>query len=100
MSRRSSKLLTVTSAAATLKVIPESRILKPCLPMGYLIIAQTPDGTPVDTDLTLTITYLNQAFQEAATETIRGVRLTGGKAIVKGHCTCICRSPDPGSAVW
>ena len=80
--QKSSKLLTVTSAAATLKVIPESRILKPCLPMGYLIIAQTPDGTPVDTDLTLTITYLNQAFQEAATETIQ-VTTTGGKAIVK-----------------
>ena len=80
--QKSSKLLTVTSAAATLKVIPESRILKPCLPMGYLIIAQTPDGTPVDTDVTITITYLNEAFQEASTEKIRVVT-ERGKAIVK-----------------
>ena len=80
--QKTSKLLTVTSAAATLKVIPESRILKPCLPMGYLIIAQTPDGTPVDTDVTITITYLNEAFQEASTEKIRVVT-ERGKAIVK-----------------
>ena len=80
--QKTSKLLTVTSAATTLKVIPESRILKPCLPMGYLIIAQTPDGTPVDTDVSITITYLNEAFQEASTETIRVVT-ERGKAIVK-----------------
>ena len=80
--QQTSKLLTVTSADTTLKVIPESRILKPCLPMGYLIIAQTPDGTPVDTDVSITITYLNEAFQEASTETIRVVT-ERGKAIVK-----------------
>ena len=50
--------------------------------MGYLIIAQTPDGTPVDTDVSITITYLNEAFQEASTETIRVVT-ERGKAIVK-----------------
>ena len=75
-----SKLLTVAQAPATLRVIPESRILKPCLPLNYLIISQTPDGTPVDTDVTVTITYLNRDFQEAATETIQ-VPVTGGKAI-------------------
>ncbi len=80
--QKTSKLLTVAAATATLKVIPESRILKPCLPMGYLIIAQTPDGTPVDTDVSITITYLNEAFQEASTETIRVVT-ERGKAIVK-----------------
>ena len=80
--QQTSKLLTVTSAAATLTVIPESRILKPCLPMSYLIISQKPDGTPVDTDVTITITYLNEAFQEASTETIQVVT-ERGKAIVK-----------------
>ena len=80
--QQTSKLLTVTSATATLTVIPESRILKPCLPMSYLIISQTPDGTPVDTDVSITITYLNEAFQEASTETIRVVT-ERGKAIVK-----------------
>ena len=80
--QQTSKLLTVTSADTTLKVIPESRILKPCLPMGYLIIAQTPDGTPVDTDVHLTITYHNAAFQEASRESIR-VETYNGKAIVR-----------------
>ena len=80
--QQTSKLLTVTSAAATLKVIPESRVLKPCLPMSYLIIAQTPDGTPVDTDVSVSIAYLNQALQVASTEEVQ-VTTERGKAIVK-----------------
>ena len=80
--QETSKLLTVSESPATLKVIPESRILKPCLPMSYLIIAQEPDGTPVNTDVTLSIEYLNQAFQVASTERIQ-FATERGKAIVK-----------------
>ncbi len=80
--QQTSKLLTVSAAPATLRVIPESRVLKPCLPMSYLIVAQEPDGTPVDADVSVTITYLNQAFQEALTETL-AVATADGKAIVR-----------------
>ena len=80
--QQTSKLLTVSEAPATLKVIPESRILKPCLPMSYLIIAQEPDGTPVDADVTINLEYLNQAFQVANTEKITAAAVNG-KAIVK-----------------
>ena len=80
--QQTSKLLTVSEAPATLKVIPESRILKPCLPMSYLIIAQEPDGTPVDADVTIDLEYLNQAFQVANTEKIT-IATVNGRAIVK-----------------
>ena len=79
---KTSKLLTVVSSPLTLKVIPESRVFKPGLEMGYLIVAQTPDGTPVDTDVTLTIDYVNQNFRTLPPES-RRVTTSGGKALVK-----------------
>lgn len=79
---RTSKLLTVVASPVTLKVIPESRVFKPGLEMGYLVVAQTPDGTPVDTDVTLTIDYVNKSFRTVAPDR-RTVRTSGGKALVK-----------------
>ena len=80
--QKTSKLLTVTEAAATLTLIPESRTLKPCLPLSYLIVAQEPDGTPVDGTVTMTLEYVNQAFQTASTERIE-VALENGTAIAR-----------------
>ena len=79
---RTSKLLTVVASPITLKVIPESRVFKPGLEMGYLVVAQTPDGAPVDTDVTLTIDYVNESFWTEATDR-RKVTTSGGKALVK-----------------
>ena len=79
---RTSKLLTVVASPVTLKVIPESRVFKPGLQMGYLVVAQTPDGTPVDTDVTLTIDYVNEYFGTVATDS-RTVTTSDGKALVK-----------------
>ena len=79
---RTSELLTVVASPVTLKVIPESRVFKPGLEMGYLVVAQTPDGTPVDTDVTLNIDYLNEYFWTEATDS-RTVTTSGGKALVK-----------------
>ena len=79
---RTSKLLTVVASEVTLKVIPESRVFKPGLEMGYLVVAQTPDGTPVDTDVALTIDYVNEYFWTEATDS-RTVTTSGGRALVK-----------------
>ena len=79
---RTSKLLTVVASPLTLKVIPESRVFKPGLTMGYLVVAQTPDGTPVDTDVTLTIDYVDEYFGTVARDS-RTVTTSGGKALVK-----------------
>ena len=77
-----SKLLTVVASPLTLKVIPESRVFKPGLEMGYLVVAQTPDGTPVDTDVTLAIDYVDEYFGIVATDS-RTVTTSGGKALLK-----------------
>ncbi len=80
---RTSKLLTVVASPVTLKVIPESRVFKPGLEMGYLVVAQTPDGTPVDTDVTLTIDYVNEHFWGTEASSSHTVTTSGGRALVK-----------------
>ena len=97
--QQTSKLLTVSAAPATLRVIPESHILKPCLPMSYLIVAQEPDGTPVDADVSVTITYLNQAFQEALTETLE-VATGGRQSRCSGDCPRVCRRAHAAGTKW
>ncbi len=77
-----SMLLTVAAAPVTLKVIPESPVFKPGLEMGFLVVAQEPDGSPVDVSGTLTIRYLDRKFQRTSVERMR-LRTSGGKAIVK-----------------
>ena len=77
-----SKLITVAAAPVVLKVIPENRVFKPGLDMAYLVVAQEPDGSPVDTDVTVTISYVDKKFEEAGRETIE-VATSGGKAMVE-----------------
>ena len=76
------RLFPVAPAPVTLKVIPESRVFKPGLEMSYLVVAQEPDGSPVDTDVTLTLVYINKVFDAVYRETVR-VATSNGKAIVK-----------------
>ena len=77
-----SKLLTVAAAPVVLRVIPENRVFKPGLGMAYLVVAQQPDGSPVDTDVAVTIDYLDKEFEQVSQETARVVT-SGGKAMVK-----------------
>ena len=77
-----SRLLTVAAAPVVLKVIPENNVFKPGLDMSYLVIAEEPDGTPVDTDVTVTIDYLDSEFDFVQRETTN-VATSGGKALVQ-----------------
>ena len=87
---KSSKLLTVAASPVVLKVIPESSVFKPGLEMDYLVVSQTPDGSPVETDVRLEVSYMNTAFDELSTEIVE-VKTRGGKAIVR-------TSPPPDAA--
>ena len=85
---KTSSLLTVAAAPVTLKVIPESRVFKPGLEMGYLVVAQTPDGTPIDTEVELTFHYLDKDASEVdkseGTNAERfNVTTSSGKALLK-----------------
>ncbi len=77
-----SRLLTVAAAPVVLKVIPENSVFKPGLDMSYLVVAQEPDGTAVDTDVRLTIEYLDREFDLVHQRTI-GLATSGGKALVE-----------------
>ena len=77
-----SRLLTVAAAPVVLKVIPENNVFKPGLDMSYLVVAQEPDGTPVDTNVTVTIEYLDSEFDSVHQGTAN-VATSGGKALVK-----------------
>ena len=79
---KTSRILTVAATPVTLKVIPDSRVFKPGLEMSYLVVAQEPDGSPVDTAVTLNISYMDREFEQVSAETIR-VRTSGGKALVR-----------------
>ena len=56
------ELFTVASAPVVLKVIPDSSVFKPGLEMGYLVIAETPDGQPVDKLVGAQFTYFDKNF--------------------------------------
>ena len=77
-----SRLLTVAAAPVVLKVIPENNVFKPGLDMSYLVIAEEPDGTPVDTNVTVTIEYLDSEF-DSVHKGAANVATSGGKALVK-----------------
>ena len=77
-----SRLLTVAAAPVVLKVIPENSVFKPGLDMSYLVVAQEPDGTPVDTNVTVTVEYLDSEFDSFRQGTAN-VATSGGKALVK-----------------
>ncbi len=62
---KSTKLLTVVATPFTLKIIPESVIFKPLLPLSLLVVAETPDKKPVDTAARLEIIYTLSNFQTA-----------------------------------
>ena len=79
---KTSKLFTVAAAPLTLKVIPESRVFKPGLGITYLVVAQTPDGSPVDTEVGVTISYVDNEFEISREEGLR-VTTSQGKAMVR-----------------
>jgi CD109 antigen len=79
---KTSRLFTVAATSVTLKVIPDSNVFKPGLDMTYLVVAQTPDGSPVDTNVTLVLNYMSKEFDNVDTKTI-SVVTSNGRALVK-----------------
>ena len=79
---KTTQLFTVAAAPVVLKVVPESNVFKPGLEMGYLVVAQTPDGQPVNTEVTLNFSYFNGEFEETESSTVR-VKTSDGKALLK-----------------
>ncbi len=76
------ELFTVAAAPVVLKMIPDSNVFKPGLEMGYLLIAETPDGEPVDKLVGASFTYLDENFDQILTKAV-DFPTTNGTALLK-----------------
>ncbi|UCD09148.1 MAG: hypothetical protein JSU79_00440, partial [Dehalococcoidales bacterium] len=79
---KTSELLTVTSTPVNIQIIPESRIFKPGLPLSMLIVSETPDNQPVDTDIRVEVSYLDEEYSQISTDT-KEVKTDKGKVIIE-----------------
>jgi CD109 antigen len=77
-----SKLLTIVSAPVTLRLVPESQSFKPGLPLSVLVIAEGPDKSPVEANVTLTIGAQDAKYSMLPNDT-RQVRTTNGAALLE-----------------
>ena len=76
---KTSRLLTVAQSAVNLQLIPEGSVFKPGLPFNFLVVTETPDSKPVDAAVSLTITYMDDKFQDFKTEK-KDISTSKGKA--------------------
>ena len=73
-------LLTVVSSPVSIQLIPESPSFKPSLPLSVLLVTETPDNRPVDSDVGLEVYYFDKELsiklgEERRVSTIKGKAL-------------------------
>jgi CD109 antigen len=78
----SSKLLAVADSSLNVQIIPEGSSFKPGLPLQFLIITETPDNKPMESEVKVTLTYLNDEFKEEGKEE-KEIETRKGKAMVE-----------------
>ena len=64
-----------------LQIIPEGNVFKPGLPFSFLIVTETPDNQPVESDVEVIITYSDSDLDIIKTDTER-MKTTNGTAIL------------------
>jgi CD109 antigen len=73
------KLLKITETPVVLKVIPESRLVKPGMPFNVLVVTETPDGEPLEQDVEIEIEFMdtdyNYQTRSSTVTTSNGVAL-------------------------
>ena len=79
---RTTELLTVAETPVNLQWIPESGAFKPGLPFSLLIVAETPDNRPVNSDVSVTLRYFDQNFNRITQESF-DVTASDGKTLVE-----------------
>jgi len=79
---KATRLLTVSASPLVLQVIPESSTFKPSLPFSLLVVSETPDNQPVDSDVEVEITYVDRKLSRISREQHR-LRTEKGKALLK-----------------
>ncbi len=79
---KTTHLLTVAATPVNLQVIPESGVFKPTLPFTFLVLTETPDNQPLDEDVSVVISYMDEYLDQVRQET-RRVTTENGKALLK-----------------
>jgi CD109 antigen len=79
---KTSRLLTVAQSSVNLQIIPEGSVFKPGLPFNVLVLTETPDNRPVDSQVNITITYMDENFTDFATDNLN-VSTSRGKALLE-----------------
>ncbi len=77
-----SRLLTVADSPVNIQIIPEGSVFKPGLPFSFLIITETPDNQPLEAEIAVEVTYLDDEFDDIKTDEME-VETNKGKAIVE-----------------
>jgi CD109 antigen len=78
---KTTQLLTVSASPVTFRLIPESVIFKPELPLSLLVVAETPDKKPVDATVNLHIIYTKNDFKTSQEDLTVDVK--NGKSMAK-----------------
>ncbi len=76
------RLLTVTESPVNVQIIPEGAVFKPGLPFSFLIITETPDNKPIEAEVEVEITYLDEEFKDIETHK-EDLRTGKGKGMVE-----------------
>ena len=77
---KTSRLLTISAAAETLQLIPESSSFKPGLPLNLLLVAETPDNKPLDVAVNVRVTYWDSEYRSLDTDE-QQVNVNNGKSL-------------------
>ena len=78
---KTTHLVSIAASPVTLRVIPDSVIFKPSLPLSLLVVAETPDKKPVDAKVGLEIAY-TKGDGKTSHES-RQMEVKQGKGIIK-----------------
>ena len=78
---QTSRLFFVAESPLMVQLIPESRVFKPGLPFGFLVVTETPGNEPVNTQVELSLRYIDGEYEEIRTEN-KKVNTSKGKVLV------------------
>ncbi|MCZ6792592.1 MAG: MG2 domain-containing protein [Planctomycetota bacterium] len=76
------EVLTISQSSLVLGLIPRVRSMKPDIPFEVLVTAKTPDGQPLDAQVTVNAEYFGRFGDPAGAET-QVVEVQGGRGIVE-----------------
>lgn len=74
---KTNKLLKITESSIVLKLIPESRVVKPTLPFQVLVVTETPDNEPAPKTVKVTATYKDESDKKISKETKKVYTVNG-----------------------